>query len=56
MLVEAGERFPEVLVGSYPSFSGGSSEVEVVVKSSDSEELEAAVAWIEGALEAATRS
>ena len=54
VLVEAGERFPNVLVGSYPSFSGGSSEVEVVVKSSDAEELEAAVGWIEDALEAAT--
>ena len=55
VLVEAGERYPGVLVGSYPSFSGGSSEVEVVVKSSDAGELEAAVEWIEGALEAATR-
>jgi len=55
VLVEAGERFPDVLVGSYPSFSGGSSEVEVVVKSSNEDELEAAVAWIEGALEAVVR-
>jgi nicotinamide-nucleotide amidase len=54
VLQEAGERYPGVLVGSYPSFAGGSSEVEVVVKSRDPEELEAAVAWIEGALEAAT--
>jgi molybdenum cofactor synthesis domain-containing protein len=54
VLEEAGERFPGVLVGSYPSFSEGSSEVEVVVKSSEERELAAAVAWIEGALEAAT--
>jgi nicotinamide-nucleotide amidase len=55
VLEEAGERYPGVLVGSYPSFTGGASEVEVVVKSSDAEELEAAVGWIEEALEAATR-
>ncbi|HEX6700977.1 MAG TPA: molybdopterin-binding protein [Gaiellaceae bacterium] len=55
VLVEAGERFPSVLVGSYPSFADGTSEVEVVVKSSDAAELEAAVGWIEEALEAATR-
>jgi nicotinamide-nucleotide amidase len=55
VLEEAGERYPGVLVGSYPSFAGGASEVEVVVKSSDADELEAAVGWIEGALEAATR-
>src|SRR2546421_10299081 len=55
VLVEAGERVPDVLVGSYPTFSGGSSEVEIVVKSSDADELRAAVSWIEGALEAATR-
>jgi nicotinamide-nucleotide amidase len=55
VLEEAGDRYPGVLVGSYPSFSDGSSEVEVVVKSSDARELEAAVAWIDGALEAAMR-
>jgi nicotinamide-nucleotide amidase len=56
VLQEAGERYPSVLVGSYPSFADGSSEVEVVVKSSDADELGAAIAWIETALEAATRS
>jgi nicotinamide-nucleotide amidase len=55
VLEEAGDRYPGVLVGSYPSFSDGSSEVEVVAKSSDAGELEAAVAWIDGALEAAMR-
>ena len=55
VLQEAGERYPSVLVGSYPSFADGSSEVEVVVKSSDPDELGAAIAWIEDALEAATR-
>jgi molybdenum cofactor synthesis domain-containing protein len=56
VLQEAGERYPSVLVGSYPSFADGSSEVEIVVKSSDADELGAAVAWIEAALEAATRA
>ena len=55
VLQEAGERYPSVLVGSYPSFADGSSEVEVVVKSSDAAELQAAIAWIEEALDAATR-
>jgi molybdenum cofactor synthesis domain-containing protein len=49
------ERHPGVLVGSYPSFDAGGSEVEVVVKSADADVLAAAVAWIEPALERATR-
>ena len=49
------ERHPDVIVGSYPSFSADGSEVEVVVKSSDAQELEAATAWIEAALDEATR-
>jgi molybdopterin-biosynthesis enzyme MoeA-like protein len=54
VLKETEERHPFVLVGSYPSFEGGVSEVEVVLKSSDAAELAAAVAWIEPALEHAT--
>ena len=46
---------PTVLVGSYPSFGEGGSEVEVVVKSSDPDALAAATAWIEAALDEATR-
>jgi nicotinamide-nucleotide amidase len=49
------ERHPNVLVGSYPSFRKEGSEVEVVVKSSDPAALEAATAWLEPALEQATR-
>jgi nicotinamide-nucleotide amidase len=49
------ERHPHVLVGSYPSFRKDGSEVEVVVKSSDPAALEAATAWLEPALEQATR-
>jgi hypothetical protein len=45
---------PGVAVGSYPSFDGGVSEVEVVVKSGDRQALAAATAWIEPALERAT--
>lgn len=55
VLQAMGERHPGVLVGSYPSFDAGGSEVEVVVKSSDPEALAAAAAWIEAALEEATR-
>jgi molybdenum cofactor synthesis domain-containing protein len=55
VLEAMGERHPGVLVGSYPSFRPAGSEVEVVVKSSDPEALAAAVSWIEGALEEATR-
>jgi len=53
ILAEAGERHPEVLIGSYPSFHPGGPEVEIVVKSRDAGELDAAVAWIEEALAAA---
>jgi molybdenum cofactor synthesis domain-containing protein len=55
ILQEMGDRFPAVLVGSYPSFEGGIAEVEVVLKSGDATVLAAAVAWIEPALAAATR-
>lgn len=55
VLEAMGERHPRVLVGSYPSFPESGSEVEVVVKSSDPEALAAAAAWIEAALEEATR-
>lgn len=56
VLEAMGERHPRVLVGSYPSFRPDGSEVEVVVKSSDPEALAAATAWLESALEEATRS
>ena len=56
VLEAMGDRHPGVLVGSYPSFRPEGSEVEVVVKSSDPDALSAAIAWIEGALERATRS
>jgi molybdenum cofactor synthesis domain-containing protein len=50
-LVEVGERWPGVLVGSYPTFSVDGPTVEVVVKSSDADELRAASDWLASALE-----
>ena len=50
VLTEAVERYPAVLVGSYPRFHPDRAEVEVVVKSSDPAALEAAGAWLEQAL------
>jgi molybdenum cofactor synthesis domain-containing protein len=50
-LVEAGERWPEVLVGSYPAFGPEEPTVEVVLKSSDPDLLAAASAWLGAALE-----
>jgi nicotinamide-nucleotide amidase len=50
-LAEAGERWPGVLVGSYPSFGANGFSVEVVLKSSDAEALAAASAWLAAAIE-----
>ena len=50
-LGEAGERWPGVLVGSYPSFGAGGFTVEVVLKSSDVAALAEASAWLESAIE-----
>jgi nicotinamide-nucleotide amidase len=55
VLEAMGDRYPGVLVGSYPKFHPNGATVEVVVKSSDSEALQAAVAWLERALEEATQ-
>jgi molybdenum cofactor synthesis domain-containing protein len=53
VLEEIAELYPGVLVGSYPSFDEGGSEVEVVVKSADADLLASAVAWIEPRLDEA---
>jgi nicotinamide-nucleotide amidase len=50
-LVEAAERWPGVLVGSYPTFGADGPTVEIVLKSSDAEQLAAASAWLGSALE-----
>jgi molybdenum cofactor synthesis domain-containing protein len=51
LLVEAGERWPGVIVGSYPTFPLDGPQVEVVVKSSDADALAAASAWLASAIE-----
>jgi molybdenum cofactor synthesis domain-containing protein len=50
-LAETRERWPSVLVGSYPSFGSGGFTVEVVLKSRDVAALAAASAWLESAIE-----
>jgi len=50
-LAEATARWPTVLVGSYPSFGDAGPEVEVVLKSSDSDTLGAAISWLESELD-----
>ncbi|HEY3463317.1 MAG TPA: molybdopterin-binding protein [Gaiellaceae bacterium] len=50
-LAETGERWPGVVVGSYPSLGPDGSTVEVVLKSSDADALAAASAWLARAIE-----
>ncbi len=50
-LVEATERWPGVLVGSYPHFTDAGPEVEVVLKSEDDLELDEASRWLSEALD-----
>lgn len=54
-LTEVGERYPGLLVGSYPNFEGPSPEVEVVLKSHDPDVLERATVWLQAALDRVTR-
>jgi nicotinamide-nucleotide amidase len=54
LLVEAGRRYPEVRVGSYPTFTADGPRVEVVVKSPDPQLLEEVQGWLEAELEALT--
>jgi molybdenum cofactor synthesis domain-containing protein len=51
LLVECGERFGGVLVGSYPTFDPEGPQVELVLKSSHADVLAEAVAWLEPELE-----
>jgi nicotinamide-nucleotide amidase len=55
-MVEAGERWPAVLIGSYPSFDPDGPRVELVVKSSDAAELAEASSWLEAELQALSKS
>jgi molybdenum cofactor synthesis domain-containing protein len=50
-LTEADQRWPGVLVGSYPNFGGQGFTVEVVLKSSDLAALAEASAWLASAIE-----
>jgi molybdenum cofactor synthesis domain-containing protein len=50
LLVEVGERYPDVLVGSYPSFHPSGPEVEIVLKSADAEALAGAAAFLSAEL------
>ncbi len=56
VLVEVAERWPNVLLGSYPSFTARGPEVEVVLKSSDATALAAAQAWLKPALDELVRT
>jgi molybdenum cofactor synthesis domain-containing protein len=47
--------YPQVRVGSYPSFGASGPNVEVVLKSNDPDALEAAAAWLTQALEQGLR-
>jgi len=55
-MVEVGERWPGVLIGSYPAFADDGPRVEVVVKSSDPDELREASSWLEAELQRAAGS
>ena len=55
-MVEAGERWPGVLIGSYPTFGDDGPRVEVVLKSSDPDELREASAWLEAELQRSANS
>ena len=50
-LTEATERWPGVLVGSYPRFDDAGPEVEIVLKSSDAAALDEASRWLAEALD-----
>jgi molybdenum cofactor synthesis domain-containing protein len=54
VLEATADRYPSVLVGSYPSFSAVGPEVEVVLKSSDADALADAAAWVAEALAGVT--
>jgi nicotinamide-nucleotide amidase len=51
VLTRALEIYPQIRIGSYPSFGASGPNVEVVLKSNDPDTLEAAAAWLTQALE-----
>jgi molybdenum cofactor synthesis domain-containing protein len=52
VLAEAGERYPQLRLGSYPAFTPDGPRVEVVVKSGDPDAVSTAASWIEAEIEA----
>jgi molybdenum cofactor synthesis domain-containing protein len=52
LLAEAGERWPGLRVGSYPSFDPPHPTVEVVLKSRDEQTLADAASWLDERLDA----
>jgi molybdenum cofactor synthesis domain-containing protein len=54
LLAEAGSRWPGVRIGSYPTFTAGGPEVEVVLKSAHADTLQKAVTWFERELDRLT--
>lgn len=53
-LEEATERWPDVSVGSYPTFQPDGPRVEVVLKSSDTDQFDEAVAFLDSELDRLT--
>ena len=56
LLAEVAERYPDVRVGSYPTFTPDGPLVEVVVKSADEETLAAASSWLAAEIGSLTTS
>ena len=56
LLAEVARRYPDVRVGSYPSFTPDGPLVEIVVKSADPTLLDEAQGWLQTEIEALTRS
>jgi molybdenum cofactor synthesis domain-containing protein len=56
LLVEVARRYPDVRVGSYPTFTPDGPLVEIVVKSADPALLDEVQGWLETEIEALTRS
>lgn len=55
LLVEAGHRYPNVRVGSYPAFTPDGPLVEVVLKAADEATLADAGDWLAGEIDLLTR-
>jgi molybdopterin-biosynthesis enzyme MoeA-like protein len=56
LLAEVARRYPDVRVGSYPSFTPDGPLVEIVVKSADPTLLDEAQGWLQTEIETLTRS